>query len=156
MVTLFEKRYNKFNNKILNISISKYFEIKDPYLNFELTRKKNEDILYFNVFYFKPQEHFNFKNVPKEINDIINSYLNDYVNLQIKIDYALNDYPFHHPVWHLLNFSSNIDSNWSLNDIFSYLINCHNSQHIRDWSPATDIEKDILDFIRKINIFEFI
>jgi hypothetical protein len=155
MVTLFEKRYDKFNKKILNTSISKYFGITDPNLSFKLIRKNNDDELYFNVLYFKPQEYFNFKNVPKEINDIINSYLNDYVDMQININY-MNDYPFNCPNWSLLSFSSNITSDWELNDIFSYLINCHHRQLNRDWSPATDIEKDILDFIIKINIFDYI
>jgi hypothetical protein len=155
MVTLFEKRYNKFNNKLLNVSINKYFGIKDSNLNFVLNKKNNEKILYFNVFYLKPQKYTNFKNVPKEISDIIYSYLNDYVNIKIEIIYT-EDYPFHYPIWNLLHFSCNINTPLNLNDIFNYIINCHNNQHIIDWSPATDIEKDILDFIRKINIFEYI
>jgi hypothetical protein len=155
METLFEKRYNKFNNKLLNCSVSEYFGIKDTKLNFTLNKKNNEEVIYLNVLYFKPQKYFNFNNVPYEINDIINSYLNDYIDLQVKINYTM-DYPFHQPEWSLLHFSSNIKSNWQLDNIFSYLINCHNNQHVRDWSPATDIEKDILDFIRKIYIFEYI
>jgi hypothetical protein len=155
MVTLFEKRYSKFNNKITDASISEYFGIKDTNLKFKLFKKNDKNELYFNIYYLKPQEKINFKNVPNEINDIIYSYLNDYIDIQVKIDYKI-DYPFDYPVWTLLHFSSNINSQWDLYDIFSFFLNCHNNQHIRDWSPATDIEKDILDFIRKINIFEFI
>ena len=155
MITLFQKRYTKFNNKILNCTINNYFGINDKHLNFTLNKKNDEEVLYLNVLYFKKQEYFSFNKVPDEINDIINSYLNDYINLLVKINYTM-EYPFHYPEWSLLHFSSNINSNWQLDNIFSYLINCHNNQHVRDWSPATDIEKDILDFIRKIYIFEYI
>jgi hypothetical protein len=155
MVTLFQKRYTKFNNRMLNCSINNYFGINDKHLNFTLNKKKDEEVLYLNVSYLKKQEYFSFNKVPNEINDIINSYLNDYIDLQVKINYT-SEYPFSQPIWSLDYFASNINSNWSLENIFSFLINCHNSQHARDWSPATDIEKDILDFIRKINIFEYI
>ena len=31
-----------------------------------------------------------------------------------------------------------------------------NNEHISDWSPSIQIEKDILEFIQKINHFEYI
>ena len=154
MTSLFEKRYNKFYNKLINYSIAEYFGIKDQNLKFKLLKKNDKNELFFNIYYLKPQQKIDFKNVPQEISNIINSYLNDYINIKFKIQFD-NDYPFHPPSWSLLSFSSNIIIGVNLSDIYHHILNCHNNQIERDWSPATDIEKDIIDFIRKINIFDF-
>ena len=155
MVTLFIKRYEKFQNKIKDSSINKYFGIIDPNVNITLNKKNNEEILYLNIFYLKPQEKIYFKLFPNEINDLVHSYLNEYIDIEAKILYPL-DYPFQPPIWSLTKNISNFDFKNLLYSICEYAITCHNNQHTRDWSPATDIEKDILDFIRKINTFEYI
>jgi hypothetical protein len=44
-------------------------------------------------------------------------------------------------------------------DLFDYYQNIiynHNLQYFNYWTPVTDIEKDIIDFIRKINHFEIL
>jgi hypothetical protein len=155
MVTLFLKRYERFQNKIANSSINKYFGINDTNINITVNKKNNEEILYLNIFYLKHQEKINFKIIPNELNDLIHSYLNEYVTIQTDILFP-SDYPFIPPIWSLLKVSSNFDFKDLLHNISEYAVTCHNNQTTRDWSPATDIEKDILDFIRKINTFEYV
>lgn len=155
MLTLFKKRYERFQNKITASSINKYFGIIDPNIKIELNKKNNETNLYLNIFYLKPQKKTHFKLFPDEINDLIYSYLNEYIDVEFKILYPL-DYPFQPPIWSLTKNASNFVFKDLLNNIVEFAITCHNNQHNRDWSPATDIEKDILGFIVKINTFEYI
>jgi hypothetical protein len=41
-----------------------------------------------------------------------------------------------------------------LTEYYKEIIQKHNEQYQHYWSPATDIEQDILDFLRKINHFD--
>jgi hypothetical protein len=132
-----------------------YFGISNLNIKFELNKKSDENILYFNIFYLNPRKNIHFKILPDEINNIINLYLDEFIDIQTQILFT-SDYPFYQPIWSLSKLSFNFKTNLLLNDIYKYIIDCHNSQYNHDWSPATDIEKDILDFIRKINIFEYI
>ena len=150
-----QHRYNTFINCLNNSTIEKYFGIinqPNKSLNFTLKREENE--LYFTVSFLKSC-NIDIKEFPKEINDIISSYSSEFIKINLKIlHYA--DYPFHPPEWSLLNILCNIKIPFNLNDYYNYIINNHNEMYKTDWSPAINIEKDILEFIQKINHFDML
>ena len=62
------------------------------------------------------------------------------------------------PVWLLQNIKQNVKVQQlvDINEYYSNIINIHNKQNAESWSPATKIETDIVEFIRKINHFEYL
>jgi hypothetical protein len=94
--------------------------------------------------------------IPNEINEIIASYYNiDIIYLQIKI-VLTPMYPFHPPEWLLLAVKNNFHHSMNLHEYYQYIVDNHNQQYTHYWSPASDIEKDVVDFIRKINHFDLL
>jgi hypothetical protein len=89
------------------------------------------------------------------INDIIATYATDIINIKIKINHY-DDYPFKFPVWNLTTLLYNIKYPLNLRDYYKYIIDNHNNRYKTDWSPAIGVEKDILEFISKINHFDYL
>jgi len=150
-----ERRFNTFISHLNNSSIEDYFGIinqPNKILNFITKREENE--VYFTISFVKSC-NIDIENFPKEINDIISSYASEFINIKLKILH-FDDYPFKHPVWSLLDVSYNIKLPLNLKDYYNYIVKNHNDRHAFDWSPATDIEKDILEFIQKINHFDML
>jgi hypothetical protein len=150
-----QHRYDTFVNNLNNNSIENYFGIineSDKKLNFTSKREENE--VYFTVSFIKSY-NIDIKSFPKEINDIISSYASEFINISFKILH-FDDYPFHPPEWSLSKILCNIKTPFNIKDYYNYIINNHNNTYKKDWSPAINIEKDILEFIQKINHFDML
>ena len=156
------KRYLHFISNLQGKSIQDYFDIKieqfnssDYKLNFTIN-KVDEDIL-LNVLFIKKCTLFNFT-LPIELIRIINSYANDKIDITFKITIPCS-YPFTPPYWMLIRVKHNfvIEQSLSLEEHYKFIIKIHNFCNDKKiWSPATDIEKDILLFISRINHFEYL
>ena len=98
---------------------------------------------------------YNFEHLPIEIcNEIRKFYKFDYIKICIKINYN-EDYPFKHPNWNLIHVKHNLDLSINLENYYKEIVQYHNSLNKKNWSPAIDIHIDILDFIQKINHFDY-
>ena len=97
----------------------------------------------------------NIRELPPEINGLIAEYLPSYITLELRIDYT-NTYPFDIPQWSLVSCNDRLASSLkNAEEYYTYIINTHNSMHRSDnWSPAIDIDKDILQFMIRINHFD--
>ena len=136
-------------------TLEKYFGLEtDKYKKFRIkfTRKeqqKMELIINFTQYYY-----YYFVDLPKEISNIIFTYLFDYINIHLEIAYSTS-YPFVAPFWSLISVHHNISyPPVNLEDYYKYIIDNTNQDNTR--SPITYFEKDILEFIVKINHFEYI
>jgi hypothetical protein len=156
------KRYLKFISNLKGKSLQDYFDIKieqfnssDYKLKFTMN-KVDEDIL-LNVLFIKKCTLFNFT-LPIELIRIINSYANDKIDITFKITFP-RSYPFTPPYWMLIRLNHNfvIEQPLSIEEHYKFIIKTHNFYNNKKiWSPATDIEKDILLFISRINHFEYL
>ena len=96
----------------------------------------------------------NIRELPPEINRMISEYLPSYITLQIRLDYTDN-YPFDAPKWSLISCDDRLASSLkNAEEYYRYIIENHNSFYTEErWSPAIDIDRDILMFIVRINHF---
>jgi hypothetical protein len=95
-------------------------------------------------------------NLPKELSRIISEYLPTKITICIEILFP-NNYPFIQPTYSLMNVEHNVPNlPINLKDYCEYIVDNHNAQYKHYWSPAIEIDKDILDFVRKINHFEYL
>jgi ubiquitin-protein ligase len=141
-------RYDNFINKInLNIPIQKYFNINVDNLVFKVDRIEND--LFLTLSYVK-NFVYDIKELPCEMNRLIMTYLNNNLTVKIKISFTDN-YPFVSPQWTLINVENHINHNINIRDYFQEMINSHNCQYANSWSPAINIENDILIFITRID-----
>jgi hypothetical protein len=110
-----------------------------------------------NIQYYKNEKFYNFNNLPIEIIRQIQEYGDHFIDLEIDI-YFPNQYPYRRPIWRLSNIKHNIklEQPLSLKEYYNYIINNHNKKNKIYWSPATKIETDIVEFIQKINHFEYL
>jgi len=97
----------------------------------------------------------NIESLPMDIICNISSYLNCYLTIKTKIVYP-PDYPFVAPQWSLVCVQHNMVSRLNLKEYYEYLVETHNNQYQVDWSPSIHVDKDILDFIRRINHFDYL
>jgi len=156
MSNILNKRYSHFTEKIQNNSIENYFGIKNDQgqkLKVELSRTEERKFV-LHVKYIKKCDTFNF-NLPIEIINTISSYGNHYIDLTMEISFP-TCYPFQGPTWRVIQIQHNIQHSLDLTKYYKYVTRNHNKQYNDYWSPAVDIEKDILDFIRKINHFDYL
>jgi hypothetical protein len=109
------------------------------------------------IYFFKSENIYNFNNLPIEIIREIQEYGKHFIDMEIDI-YFPNKYPFIRPLWCLKNIIHNIKLEQPINikNYYYNIINNHNNQNKKYWSPANEIEKDILGFIIKINHFEYL
>jgi len=139
--TTFQENWNLENYSSENLTFD--FIIKDNYI-------------YFNIHFQKQKPFYDFPQFPTDINRFIYSFYNlDFITIETKIHFT-NDYPFKAPLWYLIKVDHNIKLPICLQWYYSSIIENHNNQYKRDWSPAIDIEKDFLDFFQKINHFNSI
>lgn len=108
-----------------------------------------------NITYEKIYPFMDFGKLPPELSTVIHSYTTGRLSIIINILYT-SEYPFRPPIWSLIDVKHNTKSSINLKDYYSYLIGNHNEQYSNDWSPAINYDIDILDFIQKINHFEYI
>ena len=156
MTSLFEKRLTRFMDRLhFSQTIRDYFNIKNGKNdNFNFIIKKYGKALLFNIS-FRKKYFYKIENLPIEINALILSFCEDQINIKIHITYE-DDYPFSYPIWHLISVDHNICTLLNLEEYYDYMVANHNSAYKKNWSPAIDIDIDILDFIRKILHFDFV
>jgi len=93
--------------------------------------------------------------LPPEINGLISEYLPSYITLELRMDYTPT-YPFDNPRWSLVSCDDRLASSLkNAKEYYRYIIHTHNTTYHQDnWSPATNIDKDILQFMVRINHFD--
>jgi hypothetical protein len=155
MNQVLERRCQRFT-EINNTSLKEYFGIIDT-----RQRKVNVDATHgnegtiFTICFKEVNPMINIECLPLEIICEISSYLNCSLTIKTKITYP-QDYPFDPPQWSLVCVQHNMKSRLNLKEYYEYLIETHNNQYQLDWSPAIHINVDILDFVRKVNHFDYL
>jgi hypothetical protein len=130
MNRIFLKELDQFTNQIKNSSISNYFNLGD---HIKCTIESN--------------------GIQTRIFSI--SY-EDVFKLDCLLTYPLN-YPFNPVVWSLHSIIIKEDiQQFDIEEYYTNIISNHNSQYTHSWCPAYYLEKDMLEFIQKINHFEYI
>ena len=86
---------------------------------------------------------------------LVSSYLTLEVMVEFKIMYPA-DYPWNPPQWSVDTIKYNIGHSFNLLEYYQYIVQIHNEMLRKDWSPAISLDKDFIDFLQKINHFEYI
>jgi hypothetical protein len=163
---ILERSYEQFINNIKDSSIEKYFGINavnNSKLKISISKIKNlqsikkQTKITLNMQYFKNEKIYNFNNLPIEIIRQIQEYGDNFIDMEIDI-YFPKQYPYIRPIWRISNIKHNIKLKQPLTvkEYYNYIINNHNNNNKIYWSPATKIETDIIEFIQKINHFEYL
>lgn len=112
-----------------------------------------------NITYTTPGFYANIANLPVEICDSIFAFSCQVLELKVQITFT-DTYPFEPPFWTLTEVKNTIPKanlpypKYELSDYYQNVIYMHNKNNrTGNWSPAIDIEKDVLNFIRKIHHF---
>jgi hypothetical protein len=96
----------------------------------------------------------NIRELPPERNRAISEYLPSYITLTVRIDYT-NTYPFTIPKWSLISCNDRLASSLkNAENYYKYMVDIHNNAYMHNWSPAINIDKDILQFMIRINHFD--
>lgn len=148
-------RIQNFNDKFkLSSSLEENWNLKNYFsekIYFDFTIKEN--YIYFNFNFKKKNQFYDFSQLPIDVSRYIYQFYNsDFITIKIKIHFP-DDYPFKAPIWYLLNVEHNLELPICLSRYYTNIIDNHNNLYKRDWSPAIDIDKDLLDFLQKINHF---
>jgi hypothetical protein len=149
-------RFKRFEHAYQTQSLDKYFGLKHNYDVLTIVPKKidvNKLALYIKVV---KNYYYDFKDLPSDISNLISDYLPEYLYICVEITYP-SDYPFKPPIYTLLSTKYNlVHLPISIHSYYDTIVNNHNLQYNHEWSPAIDIEKDILYFICRINHFEYL
>lgn len=155
MSGILERRFQRFE-EINNINLKEYFGIIDtPQRIVNINATHNNEAVICTVSFKEVNKMINIRCLPMDIICKISSYLNCYLTIKTKIVYP-QDYPFDPPQWSLVCVRHNIESRLNLKEYYEYLVETHNNQYSVDWSPAIHINVDILDFIRRLNNFDYL
>lgn len=159
MSTTLDRSYLSFTKNLQNNSIENYFDIAPPdnsKINITISKIVDNNMV-LNIKFIKREYFYNLNNLPMEIIKIIHSYGNYYIDITLNIVFP-EQYPFDRPLWALSKIHHNIELEQALDieDYYKCIIQNHNKPPEKYWSPATTIEKDILEFIQKINHFEYL
>lgn len=159
-------RLSRFVEKFKNISIENYFNINDINNNDKNNNDKkekihchtdlNDNVITFEIHFFKnSHDMYNIFQLPDEINkEIYHFYNTEYLKIKVKIYYT-QEFPFKPPIWEFIDLKHNINIHINLIDYYTEIVSFHNIINNKYWSPAMDIHQDILDFIQKINHFDY-
>lgn len=150
-------RIQNFNNKFKYLSLEENWELNNyssEKIKIDFITKENN--IYFNFHFYKKYPFYNFPQLPMDINRLIYSYYHiDFITIKTKIHFT-NEYPFNRPIWDLLIVNHNIKFPFCLNTYYASIVTNHNNAYNREWSPAINIEIDLLEFLQKINHFNYI
>lgn len=149
-------RFKRFESAYQTQSLEKYFGLNHNYDVFKIVPQKTDiNKLVLNIHVEKKHYH-DFKQLPSDISDLISEYLPDYLTFCVEITYPY-EYPFKPPIYQLQSIKYNlVNRPISIDKYYATIVNNHNVQYKREWSPAIDIEHDILYFICRINHFEYL
>jgi hypothetical protein len=158
-MSIVQRRIARFQNTFRDISLENYFGIINDKnkLVFNILHNEIEEEIIFTIKFRADYKCYDIVELPIDISRLIASYNEYFINIQIKISFP-QDYPFTEPTWILLEVEDNIVSRLNLFEYFTYMVDNHNNQYKRDfnWRPIIEIEKDVLEFIQKINHFDYI
>ena len=157
MASYFVRRYSEMvHEKTAICSYSNYFGLNDRFEIVVREKQNSQDTIELEIEYRQNvKKYIDFNNLPDVLCQEINSYLGNYISAVFSIIHPYR-YPFNPPIWYLDTIIHNIGApNIDIREYISYVVNNHNNQYERDWSPVIDISKDILEFIQKINNFEY-
>ena len=163
----YSQPYSYLNNRQLDINNNK---IKDIEKIINLNQNKYK-ITYQNIDNFNDQLSIKFiqkitqntincqkylkkegiPGLPYTIVDIICKLLNReyFIEVIINLQYT-NKYPFDPPIWSLNKILTNTFTGYNLTNIFKYWIDVHNEIYQKQWSSVTTIDKDILNFMIRV------
>jgi hypothetical protein len=152
-------RINRFQDKFNNISIEDYFDIvginDNEKINF-IHNVKSNNTINLEIRFTKNNILYDILELPLDIcREIFEYYSIDYIFINLNIVYNSITSPFSAPNWNLINVKHNISIPIDLTEYYKGIVHFHNSLNNIQWSPAIDIDKDILDFIQKINHFDY-
>jgi restriction endonuclease S subunit len=131
-----------------------------PSGNYSITVSNHNTYCDISIHYTHTQTAFdlvahNIRELPPEINGLVSEYLPSYITLELRIDYT-SAYPFDIPKWSIVSCNDRLASSLkNAEEYYKYIIYTHNSiyqQH--NWTPTIDIDKDILQFMIRINHFD--
>jgi hypothetical protein len=149
-------RFKRFEDIYQRQSLEKYFGLKHNYDVFKFVPQKTDiNKLTLDIQVVKNHYH-DFNYLPSDISNIISEYLQEYIYICVEITFP-SDYPFKPPMYTLLSTKYNIVKfPISIDRYYATIVDNHNLQYKREWTPAMDIDKDILYFICRINHFEYL
>jgi hypothetical protein len=136
----------------------------EEYYNIQNTNDRKLKISYIRTsqhkislgIYFEKSRFYDFLGLPQEVSRIIFEYAPTIIDIKVEIDFS-NDYPFIQPNYSLIQIEHNHPNTpINLEEYYKYIIDNHNYQYSKYWSPAILIDRDILDFVRKVNHFEYL
>ena len=142
-----------FYNLLNDSSLEDYYGIPKT-IRLHTTPDIEQQKLTLSIIY-NSNHFYKIKELPFDINKMIHSYLHNKLEINIQISFP-SLYPFRAPTWSLIRTRHNFLTSLSIPDYYKYLINSHNNQYVGNWSPTITMEKDILEFIQKINHFEYL
>lgn len=156
MNIIFRRQWDEFQEHIENSSIEEYFGIltsSEYTLNMKLHKTEFENVLRFQISFQKPSRVY-LDELNNDINLRVASYLLTKVFVEFDITY-LEIYPFRPPTWSVKQVVHTLPLD--VQEHYTHLVESHNDQNLLDWSPATRIEKDILEFLQKfLGHFEYL
>lgn len=140
-----------------NHSLENYYDIKNTHNHkLKITHIRSEINKLELHIYFENYRRYDFANLPEELSLIICEYIPTVIFIRVEICFP-NDYPYKPPIYSMINIDHNVSNPpINLEDYYKYIIDNHNEQYKHYWTPVLLIEKDILDFIRKVNHFEYL
>jgi|TARA_B110000093_G_scaffold88056_1_gene95327 hypothetical protein len=144
------KQYNTFND---------FFQIGEGNTHIDIELRQNDTIYIVIQYQQAPSIKYDFKHLPDEICDHIHNYLGEYIELTFQIKYSNTSFPFDPPIWGLYSITHNVNvlnGGLTIEDYYKYIVQNHNDQNERSWSPAISISADILTFITRVYPFEHI
>jgi hypothetical protein len=148
----------KIIKKINSYGITEYYNLissKDNKLS--ITLDQIDDIPYNDIVVdirYNKYSDYNILNLPKHLNNVINQYLEQVIILKLKITYPGEIW--YAPVFYLIDVDTNHKVEIDLIEYYSYLVKNHNLLYKKQWNPCISIDKNLLDFVRKINHFDYI
>jgi len=167
MNNMFQRRFNRLKHRNYipehTVSICNFQTIigfdNIPGGNYSITVTNYDTYCSISIHYTHTQTAFdlvanNIRELPPDINQLISEYLPSYITLELRMDYTPT-YPFDIPLWSLISVDDRLASSLkNAKEYYRYIIHTHNTTYQQhNWSPATDIDKDILQFMVRINHF---
>ena len=148
-------RFNRFET-ICKEPLDQYFGLQHNYDKFYIIPKKTDINKIELLIQVEKKCYYDFHSLPTDMSRVISDYLPHFIYICVEITFP-SDYPFKPPKYKLLYTKHNLSNLYiNLDNYYKGIVINHNLQYLRDWSPATDIIMDVLDFVRKINHFEYL
>jgi hypothetical protein len=153
MTNIILRRLNRFLEKFDTIILVNYFQISHDgmFLDFQVSRCSEFELLFVGKA-IRTHKLLNFVELPIDLSRLIYSFLLDTIQVNFKMRLP-NDYPFIAPIWSVSEIRNNfLQDNTEINSYYNNIIQRHNLRN-RNWTPAHEIEKDILNIVEEIHPF---